>query len=330
MQGFNKYYPPDYDPNQHTSLNAYRGKHALGDRARKLDQGILITRFELPFNIWCDGCNNHIGMGVRYNAEKKKIGNYFSTPIYSFRCKCHLCDNWFTIETDPKNTRYVVMSGARKKDEDWDPEENGGFAIHNSDPTAGPVDPLAALEKSTDAQKNFTQVQAPRLESLQSLSDHYNTDPYSLSTKVRRLFRQEKKIEAKKKEADDATRGKYALPEDLKLLQDDEQTTAAAKEEWVTTRREFLADEEAKRRRWSAQSAPLQVSSGSSGSKKPADRKRPVRSSLSSLSKPSAIGAASSLRARLLQNKARQSDPFLNEARRKPPESKDIGVLVKR
>ena len=49
-----------------------------------------------------DGCNNHIGMGVRYNAEKKKIGNYFSTPIYSFRCKCHLCDNWFTIETDPK------------------------------------------------------------------------------------------------------------------------------------------------------------------------------------------------------------------------------------
>lgn len=24
----------------------------MGDRARKLDKGILITRFELPFNIW--------------------------------------------------------------------------------------------------------------------------------------------------------------------------------------------------------------------------------------------------------------------------------------
>ena len=47
-------------------------------------------------------CNNHIGMGVRYNAEKKKIGNYYSTPIYSFRCKCHLCDGWFEIQTDPK------------------------------------------------------------------------------------------------------------------------------------------------------------------------------------------------------------------------------------
>lgn len=69
-------------------------------------------------------------MGVRYNAEKKKVGNYYSTPIFEFRCKCHLCDNWFTIETDPKNTRYVVTSGARQKNEEWDPEENGGFAIY--------------------------------------------------------------------------------------------------------------------------------------------------------------------------------------------------------
>ena len=50
-------------------------------------------------------------MGVRYNAEKKKIGNYYSTPIFAFRCKCHLCDGWFTTQTDPKNTRYVVTEG---------------------------------------------------------------------------------------------------------------------------------------------------------------------------------------------------------------------------
>ena len=99
----------------------------------------------------CSGtCNNHIGMGVRYNAEKKKIGNYYSTPIFSFRCKCHLCSGWFEIQTDPKvrftgpgrkgqavltitqNTRYVVVSGARQKDEDWNPEENGGFAVHGA------------------------------------------------------------------------------------------------------------------------------------------------------------------------------------------------------
>ena len=29
-----------------------------------------------------------------------------------------------------QNTKYIVTSGARQKDEDWDPEDNGGFAVH--------------------------------------------------------------------------------------------------------------------------------------------------------------------------------------------------------
>ena len=41
-------------------------------------------------------------MGVRYNAEKSKVGNYYSTPIFKFRMKCHLCDSHFEIQTDPK------------------------------------------------------------------------------------------------------------------------------------------------------------------------------------------------------------------------------------
>lgn len=39
---------------------------------------------------------------MRYNAQKKKVGMYYTTPILSFRMKCHLCDNWFVIQTDPK------------------------------------------------------------------------------------------------------------------------------------------------------------------------------------------------------------------------------------
>lgn len=62
----------------------------------------LCFRFELPFNIWCNGCGSHIGMGVRYNSEKSQIGKYYTTPIFKFRMKCHLCDNYFEIETDPK------------------------------------------------------------------------------------------------------------------------------------------------------------------------------------------------------------------------------------
>ncbi|KAF7312158.1 Inositol polyphosphate phosphatase [Mycena indigotica] len=237
MQGFNKYYPPDFFDNieKHSSLNSYRGKHALGDRARKLDQGILITRFELPFNIWCGTCNNHIGMGVRYNAEKKKIGNYYSTPIFSFRCKCHLCDGWFEIQTDPKNTRYVVVSGARQKEENWSPEENGGFCCPRN---AQASDPLTSLEKTTDTQKGLIQVH-DRLESLQEASDIYNADPFALSSRVRKHFREEKKIEQANKQADDGIRGRYGLPETLTLIADDDAAVKTAQEKWAHARREL-------------------------------------------------------------------------------------------
>ena len=64
-KGQNMYYPPDYDPGK-GGLNKSQGTHALRERARKLHLGILIIRFEMPYNIWCEGCGNHIGMGVRY------------------------------------------------------------------------------------------------------------------------------------------------------------------------------------------------------------------------------------------------------------------------
>ncbi|WAR24712.1 CC130-like protein [Mya arenaria] len=86
----NKYYPPDWDPSK-GSVNQYVGQHPLRDRAKKLGQGILVI--------------SHIGMGVRYNAEKTKTGMYYTTPLYKFRMKCHLCDNYFEIQTDPKKER---------------------------------------------------------------------------------------------------------------------------------------------------------------------------------------------------------------------------------
>ena len=60
----NKYFPPDYNPSK-GGLNKYHGTHALRERAKKLHLGILVIRFEMPYNIWCLGCDNHIGTGVR-------------------------------------------------------------------------------------------------------------------------------------------------------------------------------------------------------------------------------------------------------------------------
>jgi len=38
--------------------------------------------------------------------------------------KCHLCDQHFEIQTDPANCDYVILSGARRKEERWSAKEN--------------------------------------------------------------------------------------------------------------------------------------------------------------------------------------------------------------
>ncbi|CAJ0759620.1 19352_t:CDS:2 [Entrophospora sp. SA101] len=46
--------------------------------------------------------------------------------------KCHLCDNWIEIQTDPKNSEYVVVSGARQKVETWEPEDTETIRLKES------------------------------------------------------------------------------------------------------------------------------------------------------------------------------------------------------
>ncbi|KDE04405.1 hypothetical protein MVLG_05195 [Microbotryum lychnidis-dioicae p1A1 Lamole] len=212
MQGFNKYYPPDYVPEQ-GSLNKVHGKHALGDRARKLDKGILIVRFELPFNIWCGHCEGHIGQGVRYNAEKSKVGNYYTTPIWNFRCKCHLCQEWFEIRTDPQNTRYLVHSGARQQNQDWDPAENGGVVLDEriADPSGTP-DPFAVLEKS-QTQRTKALTAAAQLNALEEDRDAQWSDPYAKSSCLRASFRHAKKARLASDARAENVRDRYGLGE---------------------------------------------------------------------------------------------------------------------
>ncbi|KAI8366427.1 CWC16 protein [Choanephora cucurbitarum] len=214
MQPFNKYYPPDWTPEK-GSINTHYGKHALGDRARKLDQGILIVRFELPFNIWCTGCDNHVGQGVRYNAEKKKIGNYYSTPILQFRMRCHLCSNWIEIHTDPKNTQYVVVSGARKKVEEWDAEDTEVIKLQEPEIKEKlENDPMYRLEHGIADKKTITEA-TPHLTQLQQLNTSQWADPYTRSQQLRKQFREEKKRDRAAKEETERVRDKHSLQIEL-------------------------------------------------------------------------------------------------------------------
>jgi len=239
-------------------------------------------------------------MGVRYNAEKKKVGNYYSTPIYSFRCKCHLCSGWFEIQTDPKNTAYVVVSGARKQEQDWDPEENGGFAIH--DPGAGPSsagDAIASLEKTTAAEENLNSIVKPRISMLNDLSGRRNSDPYTLSKKLRSTFRETKKAEKRAREEEDSVRDKFGLSTELKLVKEDD-VREEAREEWQRARREYKLEEDVRQKTFKSQHGSLGLNSQS--------KTKPSRVAGSSLS--SSSSAKSTLAATLLRNSLKKSDPF--------------------
>jgi coiled-coil domain-containing protein 130 len=53
-----------------------------------------------------------------------QVGMYYTTPIWQFRMKCHLCNNHYEIKTDPANLDYVIVSGARRQEHRWDPTQN--------------------------------------------------------------------------------------------------------------------------------------------------------------------------------------------------------------
>ncbi|XP_077461375.1 putative splicing factor YJU2B [Stigmatopora argus] len=209
-KGTNKYYPPDFNPAKHGSLNGYHKTHALRERARKLSQGILIIRFEMPYNIWCDGCKNHIGMGVRYNAEKKKVGNYFTTPIYRFRMKCHLCVNYIEMQTDPAACDYVIVSGANRKEERWDMADNEQIlTTERQEKEKLETDAMFKLDHGGKDKEKLIKA----LPSLVELQDHQAgwKDDFQLNSVLRKKFRTEKKLIVEKEEKDDAVRARTNL-----------------------------------------------------------------------------------------------------------------------
>ncbi|CAK7231804.1 Protein saf4 [Sporothrix curviconia] len=155
MQGFNmgRYVPPDQE-------GVASGNRLLGNRAQKATSaGVPIVRFEMPFAVWCDGCEARtigrdgkthpvlIGQGVRFNAEKHRTGNYYSTPIWMFRMRHPACGTWLAIRTDPATTSYIVAEGGRRRreysdDDDDDHEAGRGWGLS---PAAAAARSAAAL-----------------------------------------------------------------------------------------------------------------------------------------------------------------------------------------
>uniref|UniRef100_A0A060TH18 ARAD1D35310p n=1 Tax=Blastobotrys adeninivorans TaxID=409370 RepID=A0A060TH18_BLAAD len=194
MQGYNRYYPPDYDGKR--SLNQLAGKsHALGKRARRLSEGILVVRFEAPFDFYCQSCNTRIGQGTRFNADKSENGAYYSTKIWRFTFKCYQCKSEIAIETDPQNTRYVVVSGGREAASNSLQQHD--IRIKEPQDQLDPFD-KAEKQKAAEVKKMHDD---KVLTSIYLANQRQWDDPFERSQALRKNFREEsKRIEAKRAE----------------------------------------------------------------------------------------------------------------------------------
>eukprot|EP00879_Flechtneria_rotunda_P004471 GHRR01004725.1.p1 GENE.GHRR01004725.1~~GHRR01004725.1.p1 ORF type:complete len:306 (+),score=96.21 GHRR01004725.1:283-1200(+) len=219
----NFYYPPGFDPQKHGSLNKFQGQHPLRDRAHKIGEGILIIRFEVPFNIWCNQCGEHVAKGVRFNAEKRQVGTYHSTKIWAFTMRHH-CGCKITIQTDPKNAEYVVTDGATRKIETYDAGDAQTIEIPDANERVEiAADPLASLERKTIQAQQAAEGRQ-QLAVLAAESQERNLNGYSLNKQLRAVLRQSKTADAKV----DARRQALGLPEHVKLLPESQADKQAA------------------------------------------------------------------------------------------------------
>ena len=210
-----RYVPPEHEGT--LSANKLANKHALGSRARKLSQGILTVRFEMPFPIWCTTCPKPtiIGQGVRFNAEKKKVGSYHTTPIYSFRMKHVACGGWIEIRTDPKNTAYVVTEGAKKRDTGEDKVQEGEIRIKTEEERERLANnAFAALEGKVEDKRQAV-TDKSRIEELQRAKERDWDDPGEANRRLRRAFRVERKVRQKREGMTEELKDKMSLGMDL-------------------------------------------------------------------------------------------------------------------
>ncbi|KAK2080480.1 hypothetical protein QBZ16_000333 [Prototheca wickerhamii] len=190
---------------------------ALGDRARKIDQGILVIRFEMPFNVWCTGCCHLIGKGVRFNAEKKQIGMYHSTRIWSFCMRAPCCQQKIEIHTDPKNAEYRIVTGLRRKRESFNAEDAGTVELASAAERESRRDPLSSLDR--DLEDRTRAAEANRaVATLQRESTARYRDDYDMNRKLRRAMRGVRRDEKTR----DVRRAALGLPSSVRLAPENE------------------------------------------------------------------------------------------------------------
>lgn len=210
----------DWTPEGGAKSSAFKGsKGSLGKRGNKMSQGVLTIRFEMPYDVRCGACGHTIGKGVRFNAEKRKIGNYHSTPIWSFTMHSACCAQEIEVHTDPANTEYNVVKGAercvRSGQVDDEAEEDMMRALeyqNDQERERSRSNPLSALEHSLEDEKR-ARASSRMMFDLKNASTARWKEDYNTNKSLRRSMRGQRKEENALKEYSRS----IGLPDHVKL-----------------------------------------------------------------------------------------------------------------
>ena len=182
-----RYVPPEAEGV--ISGNRLHKKRPPGSTA----SGQQTIRFEMPFAAWCTSCPRPmlIPQGRRFNATKKRVGNYYTTPIWEFSMRHADCGGQLRIATDPKNTDYRVIEGAKKRDYGDDGDSSARRPGLRGEEGAREEDRQSAfsrLEKTIEDRAALARA-SERIERLEEDREHGWRDPYTMNQELRRLFR---------------------------------------------------------------------------------------------------------------------------------------------
>jgi len=150
------------------------------------------VRFEAPFGIWCVGCGALCGKGVRFNAEKVRVGAYHSTPIWAFRMRLACCGQALEVRTDPARSDFVVAAGGRRRADGLAGAEAEGLALELpsvEERERRRRDPMYCAAKKEELRAQFRE-DSHRLRGIQRLRRETHTRDYESNRGLRAAARE--------------------------------------------------------------------------------------------------------------------------------------------
>lgn len=119
------------------------------------------------------------------------------------------------IRTDPKNTAYVVIEGAKKRDTREDKQVDGEIRIKTDEERERlQNDAFAAFEGKVEDKKQVASDKS-RIEELHRSQGKDWDDPYASSKKLRRAFRADRKLRQQNKALAEGLKDRMSLGLDL-------------------------------------------------------------------------------------------------------------------